>query len=107
MADFRIGVVHKGPHDSTTIYGPLDEVYAGGGTYRCILTTTNGILVTNTTYWQPVTKQGDVGATGPQGTQGATGATGPAGIAGVAGAPGTVNSISSSFDSNTGTLTIG
>lgn len=110
MADFRVGVVHKGPHVPTTIYTPLDEVYSGGGSYRCILTTTSGILVTNTTYWVQVTAlgaTGTAGTAGNRGTQGAGGFSGTAGTSGTQGVNGTVTSISSAFDSTTGILTIG
>lgn len=51
-------VSSRGAHNSATIYYPGDIVTSSGNSYICILTTTNGILATNTTYWNVFAQKG-------------------------------------------------
>lgn len=51
-------VSYRGAHNSATIYYPNDIVTSSGSTYICILTTTSGILITNTTYWTVIAQKG-------------------------------------------------
>lgn len=61
-------VKYKGAYSSTEIYGKYDVVTqtVDGKTlvYMCILPTTAGIQPTNTSYWIPITQQGERGAAG-------------------------------------------
>ncbi len=51
-------VSFRGAHNSSTIYYPGDIATSSGNSYICILTTTNGILATNTTYWNVFAQKG-------------------------------------------------
>jgi len=51
-------VSSRGAHNSAIIYYPGDIVTSSGNSYICILTTTNGILATNTTYWNVFAQKG-------------------------------------------------
>lgn len=51
-------VSSRGAHNSSTIYYPGDIVTSSGNSYICILTTTSGILATNTTYWNVLAQKG-------------------------------------------------
>lgn len=51
-------VTEKGPHNPTTPYKVLDIVENSGTSYLCILDTTSGVLITNTTYWRVLAQVG-------------------------------------------------
>jgi len=71
-----VAMVPKGAYDSETFYEKLNVVTYQGSSY-CAKASVQGVLPTDTTYWELIAEKGDTGATG------ATGAQGPKPVKGV------------------------